>query len=776
MTSYLWKALRKRFSFSRSSKPYRRCHRLQLERLEDRIVPSLTLLSHYTGLDTSINGNSPGEPPDTQGAAGPSGVVEVVNQGIALYNPKGSGSNAQTATLSKFFFTNGGVPPVPVTNSGDSDGQTDCFVLYDPLVQRFIVGDLDFELDTNGNPVNNGGNQLLLAVSKSSNPTSLTTSDWYFYHIKTSESGAAIQDYPGEPGYNADALVVTLNPYDSSGAPLSHTLVNSISMNGLINGTLTYFQTDYNQFLLMRPTTMKDSAPGSPMWFVASQNGGAFNGAANTLDVIKMTNVLSANPTFSPPTTLTVNPYYQAIVPVDPGGKGIDSGTDSRILQSDEANGIIVTSHEVADAAGDANLARWYAIDVSSGTPVLQQQGDVGGGPGTFYDYPGIGINAQGDIGLTYVESGKASGMYESMYITGRSPSDAPGTMETPILVQAGTGNYNFSGFNSARQGDMSRIGVDPNGSFWAFSQWTDNNLSSPNWSTAVADFTVGSPLSILPVSATEGVPLNDVPVATFLDESGAPLGSYSATIDWGDGTVTSGTVVPGDSPGSFLILGSHTYINAGEYTLTVSEFNGTSTLGPVSGPIFVADAPLQGFAQALNTATAGYVSNALVAVFTDTDSTPRSSNNYTATITWNEGYGLTFSSTGAIYHRFGNTFAVYGSSPYTFPSGGLFPVVVVVHDLSGASVTVNSVVSVAHNPAIPPLVPQYQSDNGPVTSQFVTLEDALTNLLNAERLFIVAMTFGTTKEKEGTFGNLVNALLAYETAIFNFDMRLPGA
>jgi hypothetical protein len=100
----------------------------------------------------------------------------------------------------------------------------------------------------------------------------------------------------------------------------------------------------------------------------------------------------------------------------------------------------------------------------------------------------------------------------------------------------------------------------------------------------------------------------------------------------------------------------------------------------------------------------------------------------------------------------------------------------VVIHDLGGASVTVNSVVSVAHNSAIPPLVPQYASDNGPLTAQFVTLEDALTNLLSAERLFLFAMSFGTAKEKQGTFGNLVNAFFAYETAIFNFDMRLPGA
>jgi len=253
------------------------------------------------------------------------------------------------------------------------------------------------------------------------------------------------------------------------------------------------------------------------------------------------------------------------------------------------------------------------------------------------------------------------------------------------------------------------------------------------------------------------------------------PLGSYSATIDWGDGTVTSGTVVAGDNPGTFDIVGSHTYINAGKYTLSVSESNGTTTLGPVSGIVTVADAPLQGFAQALNTATAEFVNNALVAVFTDTDSTPRAASNYSATITWNEGNGLAFTSTGTITPFSGNSFYVYGSSPYTFPSGGLFTVQVVIHDAGGAAVAVNSVVSVAHNPAIPPLVPQYAGDTSPETIQFLSLEDALTNLLSAERLFVLAMAVGTPKEKSGTFKNLVNALFAYETAIFAFDIRLPG-
>src|SRR5262249_28842385 len=279
--------------------------------------------------------------------------------------------------------------------------------------------------------------------------------------------------------------------------------------------------------------------------------------------------------------------------------------------------------------------------------------------------------------------------------------------------------------YNGTRQGDMTGINVDTDGSFWAFSEWA-NNEAAPNWGTAVANFSLAPPINITLTSATEGVPLNNVTVATFIDTSGAASGNFTSTIDWGDGTITSGQVVPTSTSGVFDILGSHTYLEEGEYSLTVTENNGTTTLGPVSGIVTVADAPLTGFAQALTSETAGFVNNALVAVFTDTDSSLEPASNYSATIQWFEGNGLSFRSDGTIVNLFNNTFAVNGSTPFSFPSGGLFTVRVVVQDVGGASVTVDSVINVSNNTAIPPLVPQSQTDTGPVNLQFVSLQYAL--------------------------------------------------
>src|SRR5205807_7247028 len=103
---------------------------------------------------------------------------------------------------------------------------------------------------------------------------------------------------------------------------------------------------------------------------------------------------------------------------------------------------------------------------------------------------PSIAINSTGQIGMTYMKSGNdTSADYLSMYVTGRNPSDAAGTMETPVLVPAGTGKANYHDFSSGgRAGDLSGINVDPSdGSFWAINEFA-NTEATANWGTAIAN------------------------------------------------------------------------------------------------------------------------------------------------------------------------------------------------------------------------------------------------------------------------------------------------
>ncbi len=79
------------------------------------------------------------------------------------------------------------------------------------------------------------------------------------------------------------------------------------------------------------------------------------------------------------------------------------------------------------------------------------------------------------------------------------------------------------------------------------------------------------------------GIPLSNTEVATFTDaDPGAKAGDFSVSIDWGDGAVTSGTVVAAGS-GQFKVLGSHTYGAPSTFNIGVSVAdNNTAGFVPV--------------------------------------------------------------------------------------------------------------------------------------------------------------------------------------------------
>jgi hypothetical protein len=90
--------------------------------------------------------------------------------------------------------------------------------------------------------------------------------------------------------------------------------------------------------------------------------------------------------------------------------------------------------------------------------------------------------------------------------------------------------------------------------------------------------------------SATAGQPFSAT-VATLTDaDPGGVSSDYSATISWGDGTDSTGTVSAGAS-GFFMVSGSHTWATAGSDTVTVTISDGggstatTSFTATVSAP-----------------------------------------------------------------------------------------------------------------------------------------------------------------------------------------------
>lgn len=91
-------------------------------------------------------------------------------------------------------------------------------------------------------------------------------------------------------------------------------------------------------------------------------------------------------------------------------------------------------------------------------------------------------------------------------------------------------------------------------------------------------------------LTATQGATLSGASVATFTRGDGLePASGFSASIDWGDGQSSAGTVT--ESAGTYMVVGTHAYASSGSFTIdTTVTVNGTST--SIAGSASIAPAP----------------------------------------------------------------------------------------------------------------------------------------------------------------------------------------
>lgn len=313
---------------------------------------------------------------------------------------------------------------------------------------------------------------------------------------------------------------------------------------------------------------MHGSTTGGPMYFVEEAP------TANKIRVDRGDNLLTA-PSFTS-TDLAVAPCSSPPSATQKGSGNQIQTNDSRILNAEWRDGRLVAAQAVGGQGDGLAHARWYDIS-SAGTPRLSQQGTVGVGSGANSYFPSIAINANGDLGMTYIQSSPTE--YMSMYVTGQAAGDPAGTMQTPVVAKAG--EIPYSSYDSApyRAGDYSGITVDPvdGTTFWAANEYAKNITAAAKWGTAPAGFTVsgstsggdttaptvsvsspaagesvtaGSPYTIQ-WTATDNVGVSSVDLAYSLNGSGGPYttiatgqantGSYSWSVPAG---ITSSNAV----------------------------------------------------------------------------------------------------------------------------------------------------------------------------------------------------------------------------------------
>jgi len=170
--------------------------------------------------------------------------------------------------------------------------------------------------------------------------------------------------------------------------------------------------------------------------------------------------------------------------------------------------------------------------------------------------------------------------------------------------------------------------------------------------------------------------------VASFTDPDVTDTGgTYTASIDWGDGTVTPGTIA--GSAGSFAVSGSHTYTALGSDTakVTITDGDGSGQQTSVSDAVSVGEAPIIP-SPAQFTVAEGVALNGAVGGFADQN--PNASvSDFSTTISWGDGgsspgtVSLVSSSTA------GTVFSVSGGHTYPTSStpGSPYAVAIQVTD-----------------------------------------------------------------------------------------------
>jgi hypothetical protein len=204
--------------------------------------------------------------------------------------------------------------------------------------------------------------------------------------------------------------------------------------------------------------------------------------------------------------------------------------------------------------------------------------------------------------------------------------------------------------------------------------------LSDDAPGTATAQVTstahvAGSGLNAFPVTfaPTEGTSFNGV-VATFTDSrAGAVPGDFSASINWGDGAVTGGTITA-NGGGVFSVSGMHTYADEGSFSVPVQVTDSVSMLtANTTSTANVAEGDALTGHPVTFAATALVPFTGTVATFTDTfaGNVPA---DFTATINWGDATVTAGTVTGSA----GN-FTVSGT--HTYAAAGTFTVTVTLTD-----------------------------------------------------------------------------------------------
>ncbi len=456
-----------------------------------------TCLAGLTTADNiTLTGGSLFIPPDSHGAAGLNHICHVVNVSIDCTDKTtGTSVTGFPASLASFFSGLGA--------SGPATATFDPKIVYDHFEDRFVV----ITLERLTSPSN--ASYLFVAVSDDGDPTGTWT--LHRQDVQRTLSGNDCWfDYPGF-SVDDDVIYVTGNMFRFSdnafcsgvelvivekGAGASGfydgnaAVVRRFDVGTLVPGAIASTM----QPALMFGEPPAPPAPATEVGTFLTMYSGLSNGTTESLQVIRIDDPLSMTP--------TANRQLINVGDIDntaaslPNAPQMDDGAGAPTAIDIETNDrraldavwrsdhLYLTAQVVPGSGTDMGqvTARWFDFNTSTLAAVTSSDGgnlggeDIATGAHTFF--PSVAVNSA--LELAFGFSASVGTMFAGAYFTGRTPSDAAGTVRSSSTLQAGTATYvrTFGGSRN-RWGDYSATVLDPGATtsltddydFWAINQ-----------------------------------------------------------------------------------------------------------------------------------------------------------------------------------------------------------------------------------------------------------------------------------------------------------------
>jgi hypothetical protein len=432
--------------------------------------------------------------PDHALAVGPKSIAVVGNSQIAVTQK--SGALVDSMSVLQFF------DPVRLRGEGVSDP----WMTFDPDSGRFFyVAD---------GSVGNGHTTIcavgecvahhLLAVSKSDDPRSLSTADWYFYALDRTllrtPSGTVVTATWGDYDHvvvGNEAVLIKWPAYAfgvASGAPgqSQGVRVRLVQKSALIAGAPVNDWTDLQ---------LRDPRDGS-LWVAPVEPAiGSGKGVAFYLLGMRGCGVvvwaIQDRPIAPEPLTREVPAGGSCGgLPAGAPQPGTDPPIDIVTFGHNVVyrSGMLWYAHVAARDLGGGLVStiRVLAVDVSRwpDAPTMVQDW-IYGERGSWVLAPALMIDGSGNIVIVFCRTSPTE--FASLYYTYRTPADAPGTLRPPRLLHAGDGSRTqFSPTTGSRNRfvDFFVAQLDPvDGTVWTFGAFVGAGGTRGTW---VANVSLG--------------------------------------------------------------------------------------------------------------------------------------------------------------------------------------------------------------------------------------------------------------------------------------------